>query len=71
MLEREMFHARVIQVLRDSRVFGSLREATLNALAAGLQQQDVRGGHLVLEEGAPADSMLFVVTGRLRVSSPK
>jgi NTE family protein/lysophospholipid hydrolase len=68
MLEREMFHARVIQVLRDSRVFGSLREATLNALAAGLQQQDVRGGNLVLEEGAPADSMLFVVTGRLRVS---
>ncbi|BDT66076.1 putative NTE family protein [Comamonadaceae bacterium OS-1] len=65
---KEKFHARVIQVLRDSRVFGTLDEAVLNDLAGVLELQEVRGGSMVLEEGAAADSMFFVITGRLRAS---
>ena len=33
---KDKFHARVLQVLRDSRVFGTLDEAVLNALAGVL-----------------------------------
>lgn len=65
---KEKFHARVIQVLRDSRVFGTLDEAVLNDLADVLVLQEVHGGSVVLEEGAAADSMFFVITGRLRAS---
>ncbi|WP_394791891.1 patatin-like phospholipase family protein [Rhodoferax sp.] len=68
MLGQEKFHARVVQVLRDSRVFGTLDEAVLQDLAQGLEQHEVRGGAQVFAEGAAADSMFFVVTGRLRVS---
>ncbi len=68
MLGQQKFHARVMQVLRDSKVFGTLEEEVLGDLANVLEQQDVRGGGKVLEEGDPADSMFFVITGRLRVS---
>lgn len=64
----DMFHARVVRVLRDSRVFGTLEAAVLNDLAGVLQPQEVRGGNPVLMEGAAADSMFFVITGRLRAS---
>ena len=62
------FQARVVQVLRDNRVFGALDEAVLADLAGVLEPQDVRGGTTVLQEGAVADSMFFVITGRLRAS---
>ncbi len=68
MPSEDKFRARVIQVLRDSRVFGSLDEEVLHALADVLELQEVRGGSLVLQEGAAADSMFFVITGRLRAS---
>ena len=62
------FHARVIRVLQDSRVFGTLDASVLQELADVLELQEVRGGSLVLQEGAVADSMVFVITGRLRAS---
>ena len=68
---KDRFPARVIQVLRDSRVFGTLDAAVLADLASVLAQQNVRGGALVLEEGAVAESMFFVITGRLRASRRK
>ena len=68
MLGQEQFYGRALQVLRDSRVFGSLDDAVLHDLARLLERQDVPGGSMVFEEGAPAESMFFVLTGRLRVS---
>lgn len=68
MVAAEKFRARALQVLRDSRIFGQLDEVVLQDLARFLEQQDVRGGHQVLREGDPSDSMLFVLSGRLRVS---
>ncbi len=62
------FRSRVIQVLRDSRVFGRLDDSVLNDLLGFLELQDVRGGRQVLREGDPADSMFFVLSGRLRAS---
>ncbi|SDP22308.1 lysophospholipid hydrolase [Rhodoferax sp. OV413] len=68
MLGQEQFYGRALRVLRDSRVFGSLDEAVLHDLAQLLERQDVPGGSMVFQEGAPAESMFFVLTGRLRVS---
>ena len=68
MVGQAKFQARMIQVLRGSRVFGLLDESVLQDLAGFLELQDVRGGRQVLREGDPSDSMLFVVSGRLRVS---
>jgi len=68
MLGQAKFRARVLQVLRDSRVFGVLDEALLNDLADVLELQEIAGGSLVVREGDTADSMFFVVGGRLRVS---
>lgn len=61
-------HERALKVLRASQVFGALGEVILNDLARHLTFQNVRGGTLVLPEGSASDSMLFVVTGGLRVS---
>jgi predicted acylesterase/phospholipase RssA/CRP-like cAMP-binding protein len=60
--------ARLVQVLRASGVFGSLPDPVLSQLADALQVQHVSGGTRVLREGADSDSMLFVLSGRLRVS---
>ena len=68
MLGQAKFRARVLQVLRDSRVFGALDEVLLGDLADVLELQEIAGGSMVVEEGATADSMFFVVAGRLRVS---
>lgn len=62
------FRTRAIQVLRDSRVFGQLDDAVLHELAGFFDLEDVRGGHQVLREGDPSDSMFFVLSGRLRAS---
>lgn len=68
MVAAEKFQARALQVLRGSRVFGQLDEEVLRDLARFLVRQDVPGGHQVLREGAPSDSMLILLSGRLRVS---
>ncbi|WP_326533281.1 cyclic nucleotide-binding and patatin-like phospholipase domain-containing protein [Pseudorhodoferax sp.] len=68
MVAAEKFQARALQVLRGSRIFGQLDEEVLHDLARFLVRQDVPGGHQVLREGAPSDSMLILLSGRLRVS---
>ncbi|KQP43252.1 cyclic nucleotide-binding and patatin-like phospholipase domain-containing protein [Pseudorhodoferax sp. Leaf274] len=68
MVAAERFQARALQVLRGSRIFGQLDEEVLHDLARFLVRQDVPGGHQVLREGAPSDSMLILLSGRLRVS---
>lgn len=55
-------------VLRASHVFGALDPAILVDLAEALDIESVEGGNLILREGDPAESMLIVVAGRLRVS---
>jgi predicted acylesterase/phospholipase RssA/CRP-like cAMP-binding protein len=61
-------HEKAIRVLRASRGFGTLDEDVLNDLANFLAFEHVAGGAPVYREGAPSDSMLFVVSGGLRVS---
>lgn len=58
----------VRKVLRTSAVFGRLDAGPQEALLEQLRLQAVEAGALVLQEGAAADSLLFVVSGRLRVS---
>jgi len=55
-------------VLRTSHVFGALELVVLNDLAEALEIETVEGGNLILREGDVAESMLIVVSGRLRVS---
>lgn len=62
------WHERALSVLRGSRVFGSLDESVLIDLANLLDFQKVHGGTLVLKQGDDSDSMLFVISGVLRVS---
>ena len=59
---------RVLAVLRASGVFGSLEEPVLQDLGRFLHLQTIPGGAVVLREGEPADTMFFLVSGRLRVS---
>lgn len=56
------------EVLRASRTFGALDDGVVDDLAAVLELEEVAGGQSVLSEGETADSMLVVVSGRLRVS---
>ncbi len=56
------------QVLQSSAVFGELDAEALAALQAQLRLQVVAAGDLVLREGAAGDSLLMVVSGRLRVT---
>lgn len=55
-------------VLRTSHVFGVLEPIILNDLAEALEIESVEGGNLILREGDVAESMLIVISGRLRVS---
>jgi predicted acylesterase/phospholipase RssA/CRP-like cAMP-binding protein len=61
-------HEKAIRVLRASRGFGVLDDAVLNDLASALVFRDVAGGTQVYKEGEQSDSMLFVVSGGMRVS---
>lgn len=61
-------HEKAIRVLRASRGFGVLDDAVLNDLASALVFRDVSGGTQVYKEGENSDSMLFCVSGGLRVS---
>lgn len=55
-------------VLRASLVFGALDPDLLSDLADSLEIETVEGGNTILSEGDTAESMLIVVSGRLRVS---
>lgn len=59
---------RVFEVLRDSSVFGSLDDAILKALAAAIELRQVHGGERIISEGHRSDSIVFVISGGLRVS---
>jgi len=59
---------RIIEVLRASLLFGPLEESVRQELARQLELRNITGGHTVYREGEIADSMLVVVSGRLRVS---
>lgn len=61
-------HDRLMAVLRASHVFGVLEPAVLTDLAEGLEIETIEGGNLILREGDVAESMLIVISGRLRVS---
>ncbi|MCV2353901.1 patatin-like phospholipase family protein [Paucibacter sp. B2R-40] len=61
-------HARVIEVLRSSAVFGSLHMEIIEALADAMTLSSVRGGDTVIHEGAESDGIIFVIHGGLRVS---
>ncbi|MFH0725059.1 MAG: cyclic nucleotide-binding and patatin-like phospholipase domain-containing protein [Pseudomonadota bacterium] len=61
-------HERMLEVLRTSGMFSQLDEPVLKEMAEFIEIQHVRGGNLVLREGDISDSMLFVVSGGLRVS---
>ncbi len=59
---------RVLAVLRASGVFGSLDESVLQDLGRFLHLQTIPGGNIVYREGDPANTMFFLISGRLRVS---
>lgn len=68
MIENSRLRARVEEVLRASRVFGTLDEVVISDLADALKFKSVHGGEMILREGEATDSLLFVVSGGLRVS---
>lgn len=59
---------RVLEVLRASGVFGRLGDEVLQDLCQLLELQHVPGGKIVYREGEQANTMFFLVSGRLRVS---
>jgi NTE family protein/lysophospholipid hydrolase len=59
---------RVLNVLRMSSVFGTLSDDVIQDLANVLSLQTVRGGDVVVREGDISSSMLFVISGALRIS---
>ncbi|MBY0237473.1 MAG: cyclic nucleotide-binding domain-containing protein, partial [Burkholderiaceae bacterium] len=61
------FRVRVAEVLRASAVFGSLSEIVLQALVGVMDEWRVHGGEELIREGAESDSILFVISGGLRV----
>jgi NTE family protein/lysophospholipid hydrolase len=67
MVRADNWQTRLKEVLRASPVFGLLDDGALDDLAGSLVCQPVVGGSLVLREGDSADSMIIVVSGRLRV----
>lgn len=68
MVSRTTPNTRVIEVLRKSSVFGQLDEIELNELAEFLDFRHVEGGSQILNEGDVSDSVMFVISGCLRVS---
>jgi NTE family protein/lysophospholipid hydrolase len=60
--------AQLQQLLKASPVFGSLPAPALAALASQLRVQAVSAGEVVCKEGEAADSLVVVLSGRLRVT---
>ncbi len=68
MEEPKLPNERVLQLLRASGVFGSLDEDVMRDMGALLELEHVPGGNIVYREGEQANTMFFLVSGRLRVS---
>jgi NTE family protein/lysophospholipid hydrolase len=68
MPEKADFHQRILDVLQTSPVFSRLDSHVLHEMAEVMELQSASGGNMVLREGDPSDSMLFLISGRLRVS---
>ncbi len=68
MLTDAVSRSKIIDVLLASPVFGKLDRAVVDALADSLKLQQVHGGHHVIRESEPANEMLFLISGGLRVS---
>src|SRR5574343_871062 len=60
--------AKVVAMLQASPVFGALSPALIEELAEAMQECLVRGGETLLREGEPSDSIVFVISGGLRVT---
>ncbi|MDT8998676.1 patatin-like phospholipase family protein [Paucibacter sp. APW11] len=59
---------RSADALRASAVFGSLPEPVIAELTELMSWRHVHGGETVIVEGAESDSIIFVISGALRVS---
>jgi NTE family protein/lysophospholipid hydrolase len=68
MVSRTTPNTRVVEVLRKSSVFGQLDDVELSELVKFLEFRHVEGGSQILNEGDVSDSVLFVISGCLRVS---
>jgi CRP-like cAMP-binding protein len=53
-----------VALLRETRLFGDLDEASLEELARNVTERSYRKGHIIVNQGDPGDS-LFVVSGGL------
>jgi predicted acylesterase/phospholipase RssA/CRP-like cAMP-binding protein len=62
------FRANLIEILLASPVFGALGTPVIHALANALEPFAAAGGSMVVREGDASDSMMFVLSGSLRVS---
>lgn len=68
MLNSHAQQQRLRAVLSSSHVFGALPPEAIADLAESLDIETVQGGNLILHESDIAESMLIVISGRLRVS---
>lgn len=67
MPENAHWQARMREVLKGSPVFGQLPEEVFEAFVDNLACRPVAGGTQVIREGDEADSVIIVISGRLRV----
>ncbi|WP_077038234.1 cyclic nucleotide-binding and patatin-like phospholipase domain-containing protein [Pelomonas sp. KK5] len=58
----------MVEALRSSAVFGSLRTEIIAEMADAVELRQVESGEAVFSEGDRADSTVFVISGGLRVS---
>jgi NTE family protein/lysophospholipid hydrolase len=61
------WQSRLLDVLQTSSVFSLLDGVVLHELAESMECRSVAGGSVVLTQDEAADSMIIVVSGRLRV----
>ena len=64
----QRIRSHVVEALRASAVFGSLRPEVIEELADAVECRQVQSGEAVFSEGDSADSTVFVINGGLRVS---
>lgn len=67
MVDKDNWQARIREVLKSSAVFGQLHGSVFDELIESLTCQPVAGGTRVIREGDEADSVIIVISGRLRV----
>ncbi|MCV2423160.1 cyclic nucleotide-binding and patatin-like phospholipase domain-containing protein [Paucibacter sp. DJ2R-2] len=67
-IHREASLAKVLAMLQASPVFGGLPAGILKELAEAMEVQQVQGGATLLREGEASDTIIFVISGGLRVT---